>query len=201
MRLQLFAPLILSALAAAVSGPAKAEGTVFRATGCGDRIFVVSTSGFSILTAIGADGVADEDALVGKVDAIGHTELYDKTRGFNFSAIVDDRQLDRSAVMPRIAVSCRAPFRDALATGTVLRSDGCGNRIIVSAEQGFAVFERLAGGIVGRDDTVTGDFNRPGRATVKDNQTGSILTVFVEDYELSRAAIDRKMTTLCSAGH
>ena len=189
----------LFAAAVMAAGPARADGTVFRAAGCGDKMFVSSTTGFSILTGIGGTGVEDKDALVGKVDEVGHTELYDRTHGFNFSAIVEDRRLSREDVVPRIATACRSLLQNGLASGTVMRGDGCGNRIFVSGPQGFAVLQRLTGGIVGKDDELTGDFNKPGRATVKDKQTGAMLTVFVEDFQLSRAAADRKMTALCPA--
>lgn len=186
---------LLAVLAAA---PAWADGTVFRTTGCGDKLFVTGADGFSVLTGIGGTGVADKDELVGKVDAIGHTQIFDRTKGFNFSANVEARKLTREEVMPKIAVACRGQLVNGLASGQVVRAEGCGNRIFVSAPQGFAVLDRLAGGMVGKDDEVSGDFNKPGRATVKDKQTGSTLTVFVEDYMLSRAAADRKMAALCT---
>lgn len=196
-RALLFLAVLL--MAATAAAQARADGTVVRATGCGGKIFVSSLSGYSVLTVEGTPGIADEDALVGKVDGVGYTRLYDRTRGVNFSAIVEDHRLSRDDVMPRIAAACRSALENDLATGTVVRSEGCGNRIFVSAEQGFAILDRLAGGMVGKDDTLSGDFNKPGRATVEDKQTGSVLTVFVEDYQLSRAAADRKMDALCAA--
>lgn len=186
------------ALAIAVSGPALADGTVFRAQGCGDKIFVTSSTGYSILSGIGGTGVADKDELVGTVDGIGHTQLYDRTKGFNFSAEIEERRLAREDVLPRIAISCRGENANALTNGSVVRADGCGDRIFVSTPQGYAVLDRLAGGVIGKDDQVSGDFNKPGRATLKDKQTGSELTVFVEDFMLSQAAANRKMTTLCT---
>lgn len=191
--------LVIVALALAASGPARADGTVFRATGCGDKIFVTSSTGYSILSGIGGTGVADKDELVGTVDGLGHTQLYDRTKGFNFSAETEERRLSREDVTPRIAIACRGENANALTNGTIVRAEGCGNRLFVSTAQGYAVLDRLAGGIVGKDDQVSGDFNKPGRATLKDKQTGSELTVFVEDFMLSRAAADRKMTALCSA--
>jgi len=191
--------LIIVALALTASAPARADGTVFRAEGCGDKIFVTSTTGYSILSGIGGSGVADKDELVGSVDGIGHTQLYDRTKGFNFSAETEERRLSREEILPRVAIACRGENANALTTGTVVRADGCGNRIFVSTAQGYAVLDRLAGGVVGKDDQVSGDFNKPGRATLKDKETGSALTVFVEDFMLSRAAANRKMTTLCSA--
>jgi hypothetical protein len=191
--------LIVVALALAASGSARADGTVFRAGGCGDKIFVTSTTGYSILSGIGGSGVADKDELVGTVDGLGHTQLYDRTKGFNFSAEIEDRRLSQEDILPRVAIACRGENANALATGTVTRADGCGNRLFISTAQGYAVLERLAGGVIGKDDQVSGDFNKPGRATLKDKQTGSELTVFVEDFMLSQAAANRKMTALCSA--
>lgn len=191
--------MTIVALALAASGSARADGTVFRAAGCGDKIFVTSTTGYSILSGIGSGGVADKDELVGPVDGIGHTQLYDRTKGFNFSVETEERRLSREDVLPRIAIACRGENANALANGTVVRADGCGNRLFISTAQGYAVLDRLAGGVIGKDDQVSGDFNKPGRATLKDKQTGSELTVFVEDFMLSQAAANRKMTALCSA--
>jgi hypothetical protein len=194
--LRLVPGLIIVALAA--SGPAWADGTVFRARGCGDKIFVSSSTGYSVLSGIGGTGVADKDDLVGNVEGIGRTQLYDRTKGFNFSAEIEERRLSREDVTPRIAIACRGENANALTNGSVARADGCGNRIFVETPQGYAVLDRLAGGIVDKDDQVSGDFNKPGRATLKDKQTGSELTVFVEDFMLSRAAANRKMTALCN---
>jgi hypothetical protein len=196
--LRLVPGLAVVALALAAAGPARADGTVFRAEGCGGKIFVTSTTGYSVLSGIGGTRVADKDELVGTVDGIGHTQLYDRTKGFNFSAEIEERRLSREDVLPRIAIACRGENANALTNGSVARADGCGNRIFVETPQGFAVLDRLAGGIVGKDDEVSGDFNRPGRATLKDKQTGSELTVFVEDFMLSRAAANRRMTALCN---
>ncbi|HEY1796692.1 MAG TPA: hypothetical protein VGG57_11295 [Stellaceae bacterium] len=190
--------VMIVALALAASGPARADGSVFRAQGCGDKIFVSSSTGYSILSGIGGTGVADKDDLVGNVDGIGHANLYDRTKGFNFTAEIEERRLSQQDVTPRIAIACRGENGNALANGSVARTTGCGNRIFVETPQGYAVLDRLAGGIVGKDDQVSGDFNKPGRATLKDKQTGSELTVFVEDFMLSRAAANRKMTALCT---
>jgi len=194
-----FSGLAFAALAVAASGPARADGTVFRAQGCGDKIFVTSSTGYSILSGIGGTGVADKDELVGTVDGLGHTQLYDRTKGFNFSAEIEERRLSQQDVLPRVAITCRGENANALTSGSVARADGCGNRIFVETPQGYAILDRLAGGMIGKDDQVSGDFNKPGRATVKDKQTGSELTVFVEDFMLSRAAANRKMTALCNA--
>jgi len=178
--------------------PTWADGSVVRATGCGDKLFVSSVRGFSVLTGVGGSGVAEKDELVGEVDKIGYTQLYDKTLGRNFSARVEEHQLDRAAINQRIGVACRGFNARGFATATVVRTEGCGNKIIVAGTDGYAVLERLAGGVVAKDDSLSGDFNKPGRATVKDKQNGATLTVFVEDYQISRAAAERKMRRICT---
>ena len=67
----------------------------------------------------------------------------------------------------------------------------------MNTPQGYAVLERIAGGVVADGDTLTGNFNRPGRATVQDRQSNSSLVVFVEDLWLSKSATERKMTASC----
>jgi hypothetical protein len=59
------------------------------------------------------------------------------------------------------------------------------------------VLERLAGGLVYVGDTLTGDFSRAGRATVKDHQTGADLVVFVDDFQLPKSAAQRKIIASC----
>ena len=74
---------------------------------------------------------------------------------------------------------------------------GRGNKIFVNTPNGYAVMERLAGGIVAIGDTLSGDFNRAGRATVTDKQTGGELVVFVEDFQLPKSAATRKIAASC----
>jgi hypothetical protein len=59
------------------------------------------------------------------------------------------------------------------------------------------VLDRIAGGIVAEGDTLTGNFNRAGRATVNDKQTGGSLTVFIDDFRLSKSAARRKIEASC----
>lgn len=178
---------------------ARADGTVLRARGCGDKIFVATGDNYSVLTATGSSqSVADGDALVGDVDRPGFSLLYDRTAGRSLSAIIEDHRLDRAQINQRIAVSCRTTQSNAFARGTVSRAAGCGSRIIVNSDKGYAVLQRLAGGMVADGDTLTGDFNQAGRATVRDTQTGAIVTVFVEDFQLSRSAISRKVAAYCA---
>jgi hypothetical protein len=191
-------PLLLAAALLAGAGTAAADGTVLRAKGCGDKMFVASGSAYAVLTATGtAAGVADGDTLVGEVDRIGFSMLYDRTSGRSVSATIEEYRLDRTQINQRIAVSCRTLTSNAFARGTVSRAIGCNNRIIVNTDKGYAILQRLAGGMVADGDSVSGDFNQAGRATLKDAQTAATVTVFVEDFQLSRSAITHKMASLC----
>jgi hypothetical protein len=147
----------------------------------------------------GADpGAADDgDKLVGDVDRFGFGSFYNSQSGRRFSASVEDRGLDKAQITQRIAGSCRSAGGGAQISGQVERAPGCGNKIFVNTDQGYAVLERLAGGLVYVGDTLTGDFNKAGRATVKDRQTGAELVVFVDDYQLPKSAAERKITAIC----
>ena len=186
---------LLAALA--IAAPARADGTVTRASGCGDKIYATSTNGFAVLVATGPGSVKDGDELRGDLDKIGHVMLYDRTSGRTVSANVEERGLDKGQISQRIATGCRAPLTASFATGRVERSEGCGNKIFVDTPSGFAVLERIAGGIVNRGNTLAGDFNRAGRATVQNRDAGGTLTVFVEDFRLSRSAAQRKIDASC----
>jgi hypothetical protein len=59
------------------------------------------------------------------------------------------------------------------------------------------VLERLAGGIVAVGDTLDGNFNKAGRATVRNPQTGAEIVVFVDDYQLPKSAEMRKVGESC----
>jgi len=59
------------------------------------------------------------------------------------------------------------------------------------------VLERIAGGVVADGDTLTGNFNIPGRTTVEDKQSASSSVVFVEDLWLSKSAVQRKRRASC----
>jgi hypothetical protein len=178
--------------------PASADGTVARAAGCGDRMFVSTINGYSLLSGVGGQHIAERDELVGETDKPGYAQLYDKTSGRHFAAVVEAHGLGRGEFAQRAAGLCREAARPyGFATASVVRSEGCGSRIIVSGPQGFAVLDRLAGGTVYKDDSLSGDFNKPGRARVTDKQTGAALIVYVEDYRLDRSAAERKMRALC----
>jgi hypothetical protein len=180
-----------------LAAPARADGTVYRAQGCGDMIFVSTPNGFSVLQTDAGQGIKDGDQLRGNVEQIGHPILFDQTLGRSVFAIVAERHLSRAEVTARIAARCRSPSGDIARSAYVSRAAGCGNKIFVNTPQGFAVMERIAGGVVADGDTLVGDFSRPGRATVQDRQSGSSLVVFIEDVYLSRSAAERRMTASC----
>jgi len=192
--LRAFLPLALLLAAAA---PAWADGTVYRVKGCGDRIFVSSGEDYSVLVKTTGDPVAEGDEIIGDVVNIGHPELLDRSTGRTFSAIVEDRHLGRTEINQRIAVRCRSPVGPGLVTGTVERSAGCGNKIFLATPRGYAMLDRSSGGNVSNGDHLTGDFNRSGRATVQNRETGGTLTVFVDDYMMSRAAVNARIAASC----
>lgn len=195
MRMTGIVVLLVGGLAA-VSTPARADGTVTRASGCGERIFTSSTAGYSVLVASASD-VADGDLLTGDLDRIGHVMLLDKNSGRSISAQVEERGLDKSEVTQRIATHCRSLLANTFTTGQVERSEGCGNKLFVDTPKGYAVLERIGGGIVHEGDTLTGNFNKPGRATVQNPQSGTEMTVFVDDFGLSRSALQRQIDRAC----
>ncbi len=188
---------LLLAAFVAMAAAARADGTVVRAKGCGDKIFVLGTDGYSILTATGGDLPADGDTLTGQTDRIGHAVLFDRNTGRTLSVIVEDRRLDKSQATQRIAIACRSYLASNFTSGRVERATGCRNRILVNTAQGYSVLERLAGGIVADGDEVSGDFNKAGRATITEKRSGATLIVFVEDFRLSAGAASRKMAGYC----
>ena len=189
-------PLALFALLIAAP-PAQADGTVLRAKGCGDKIFVASDKAYGVMVTTDQVVAADGDKLVGDVDKIGFASFYIQQSGRRFSASVEERGLDKSEITQRIATSCRVANAASLTSGQVERAAGCGNKIFVNTTDGYAVLERLAGGLVYVGDTLTGDFSRAGRATVKDHQTGADLVVFVDDFQLPKSAAQRKIIASC----
>jgi hypothetical protein len=125
--------------------------------------------------------------------------LFDKETGRSISAIVEDRGLDKAEITQRIAVHCRSLLASSFTSGRVERAIGCGNKFFVNTPQGYALLERLAGGIVNEGDDVQGDFNKAGRATILNRQSGATLTVFVADYRLSASAASHAMARHCRA--
>ena len=170
---------------------------MLRAKGCGDKVFVSTENGYSVLVGGGSDVADDGAKIVGKTDDLGFFSFYLPDSGQRFSASVDARGLSKSEVTTRIAADCRAVGGARLSSGQVERAAGCGNKIFVNTLEGYAVLERLAGGLVYVGDTLTGDFSRPGRTTVKDNQTNAELVVFVDDFQLAKSAAQRKIAESC----
>jgi hypothetical protein len=195
--IRMLRPLLPLLALLALVGTAYADGTVYRVSGCGEYLFVSSESGYSVLVTNGGSGVKEGDVLVGDVERLSQGVLFDRTAGVTVFARVDDRRLTDSEIGPRIAVRCQSPLGHTLISGSVSRTSGCGSKIFVDTPQGYAILERLSGGIVADGDTVQGDFNRPGRATIEDRQSGSSSTVFVADLWLSKAAIQRAITASC----
>ncbi|HXC29476.1 MAG TPA: hypothetical protein VNV38_16080 [Stellaceae bacterium] len=193
MRALSLAALVLFMTAA----PALADGTVFRAKGCDGKVFVSTDRGFSVLRATEID-VADEgDKLVGATDKIGYASFFIPQSDRRFSAMVEETGLSKSDVTARVAAICRTAAAERQISGQVERSTGCGNKIFVNTVEGYAVLERLAGGLVYPGDTLTGGFTHAGRTTVKDKQTGADLVVFVDDFALPKSAGQRKITESC----
>lgn len=190
--------IILAALALlAFAAPAHADGTVLRAKGCGDKVFVATDRGYSVLRASELGIAQDNDKLAGKTDTIGYQSFFIAESGRRFSAMVSETGLSKSEATARIAASCRSAATERLISGQVERSTGCGNKIFVNTDEGYAVLERLAGGLVYPGDTLVGDFTRAGRTTAKDRQTGAELTVFVDDFQLPKSAAQNKITASC----
>jgi hypothetical protein len=189
--------LFLTATVWLIPLPAFADGTVLRAKGCGDKIFVATEAGFSVLVASQSDAANDGDRLIGDTDKIGFGSFYLPDSGRHFSASVDARGLSKSEITTRIATSCHAMGAERLTSGQVERAAGCGNKIFINTNEGYAVLERLAGGNVYAGDTLVGNFSRAGRTTVKDRQTNAELVVFVHDFELPKSAAQRKIAESC----
>jgi hypothetical protein len=188
------------AVLALIAAPATAwaDGQVTRAKGCGERIYAVGIDGYSVLTSTGAGEVADGDQLVGNLDKVGQVILYDKTAGRTVFAIVQEHGLQKPQIDQRIATTCRSFLANTFTSGRVTRTRGCGNKIFVDAGvAGYAQLERIAGGVVYEGDTLSGNFNRAGRATVTQKPAGGELTVFVDDFGLSAAAVQRKIAANC----
>ena len=189
--------LMLIAVPLFFAAAARADGTVYRANGCGEYVFVSTPRGFSVLLTGGGERVKDGDTLTGDVERIGHPMLRDSTSGRSVFAQVIEPHLTQAEIAQRIATRCRLALGDTFISGYVSRTAGCGSRIFVNTPQGYAVLQRIAGGVVADGDTISGNFNRPGRATVEDKQSGSSLVVFVEDLWLPKSAVERKMTASC----
>lgn len=181
----------------AFAAPALADGTVLRAKGCGDKVFVATDRGFSVLEATELGIAQDNDRLVGNTDTIGYQSFFIPESGRRFSANVDETGLTKSDATTRIAATCRSAAIERVVSGQVERAAGCGNKIFVNTDTGYVVLDRLAGGLVYPGDTLTGDFTRAGRTTANDRQSGADLVVFVDDFALPKSAAQRKITESC----
>ena len=189
--------VLLAAAFTFAAAPAFADGTVFRAKGCGDKVFVATENGYSMLVG-GERGVAEDGArVVGNTDRYGFFQFYLPDTGRRFSASVDALGLSKAEVGTRIGASCRAISGERATSGQVERAAGCGNKIFVNTNEGYAVLERLAGGVVANGDTLVGNFSQAGRTTVTDRQTNGQLVVFVDDFQLPKSAAQRKITESC----
>ncbi len=193
----LFRGALIAIAAMTMAAAARAEGTVFRAQGCGDTIFVSSGANYSVLLSSGATFVKDGDELRGDVDHIGHPILFDTTAGRSVFAQVSERNLTRAEIIQRVAARCRSPSGEVIISGYVSRASGCGRKIFVNTPSGYVILEQLAGGIVADGDTLSGPLDHQGRITVEDHQSGARLVVFVDDLWLSKSAVTRKVIESC----
>jgi hypothetical protein len=194
LRIILFA---VAALLFGLRGAAYADGTVLRATGCGGKVFAGDDNGYAVLDAGQSDIAKDGDKLVGDFDHIGFRSFTVGDDGRQFSARVNERGLTKAEITARIAASCRTATSGTQTSGYVERIDGCGGKAFVSTTQGYAVIERLSGGIIATGDTLSGELNRYGRATVTNPQTGASFVVFVDDFALPKSAEARKVAESC----
>jgi hypothetical protein len=190
--------IVLAALALlAPAMPAFADGSVLRAKGCGDKIFVAGENSYSVLVASQTGAAADGDKIVGDTDRIGFGSFLITDSGRRFSASIDERGLTKSEITARIAASCHAAAGYDMTSGQVERAEGCGGKIFVNTPKGYAVVEQLSGGLIASGDTLNGPFNKAGRATVKNPQTGGEYVVFVDDFGLPKSAEARKVVESC----
>src|ERR1700733_15859994 len=111
--------LFFAAVALLAAAPAYADGTVLRAKGCGDKIFVASENGYSVLAGAGQGVAGDGDKLVGEVDRIGFASFYGPKSGRRFSASIDERGLSKAEINQRIAASrgCRTSYCETRGQG------------------------------------------------------------------------------------
>jgi hypothetical protein len=189
-------PLAALVLLAGIA-PAHADGTVLRAKGCGDKVFVAGDNGYSVLRTSDPGVAQDGDRITGDTDRIGFGSFIVAGSGRYFSASIDERGLSKSEVTERIAASCRTAAAGAATSGQVERAENCGGKIFVNTPAGYAILERLAGGVIATGDTLAGDFNKAGRATVRNPKTGAEFVVFVDDYQLPKSAEARKVAESC----
>src|ERR1700733_10967996 len=71
-------PVLFVTFAALLSAnmPAFADGTVLRAKGCGDKVFVATENAYSVLRATELGAADDGDKLVGNTDRLGFSSFF-----------------------------------------------------------------------------------------------------------------------------
>lgn len=188
--------IVMAVTLVGLAAPAFADGTVLRAKGCGDKIFAGSDDGYSVLIASQPGAADDGDTIVGDLNRVGFGLFYDSKSGRRFTASIDERGLSKSEVSVRIAANCRLQTAN-FTSGQVEHAEGCGNKIFVNTPQGYAILERLSGGTIANGDTLSGEFNRAGRATVKNPRTGAEYVVFIDDFRMPKSAAARKIAESC----
>jgi hypothetical protein len=168
--------------------------------GCGDKLFVSSQHGYSMLQLTSTAKLNVGDVLNGDVEKIGYVSLFDTGTGERFSAIVQEPFLSDADLASKVAITCRPPRPLGPAVAVVTRAMGCRTKLFVLAPNGYAMLDRLAGGgVVVKGDHLTGDFNKPGRAVMEDTDNHTPITVFVQDYMLSRSAVANRIAAYCRA--
>jgi hypothetical protein len=177
---------------------ARADGDVVRASGCGDRVFVSSPSGYSTLEISSEPGVVvEKDHLVGNVESIGHVMLFDETSARTVSAVVEDSALSKGQLVGRIAARCREPLSMESTTATVDRVKGCNGKAFVATPEGFAELELVSGGSIAEGDHLVGKINRLGRVELRHQEADGTVNVFVDNYRLSQTTVERLIATNC----
>ena len=83
------------------------SGQVERAAGCGNKIFVNTPQGYTVLERLAGGLVYAGDTLVGDFTRAGRTTAKDRQTGAELVVFVDDFQLPRSAAQRKIGESCR----------------------------------------------------------------------------------------------
>src|SRR5260370_7240935 len=100
--------ILVAAAMLGASRTASADGTVLRAKGCGDKIFVMTGTSYSVLTATGtSEGVSDGARLVGEVERIGFSMLYDPNSARSLSPIPEDYPLNPAPLPHHTPVTSR----------------------------------------------------------------------------------------------
>src|SRR5260370_7346871 len=109
--------ILIAAAMLGASRTASADGTVLRAKGCGDKIFVMTGTSYSVLTATGtSERVSDGDRLVGEVERCGFSMLYDRNSGGSISATVEDYGPERARINPPTPTPCPPILSNPLST-------------------------------------------------------------------------------------